>query len=550
MNKSKLTDSAVWKSLKLHYENNKNVHLRDLFKDDANRFNDFSISNTDLGITFDYSKNLISKETFSLLIKLAQDSQIKEYAQKMYSGEKINWTEKRAVLHIALRNISNSPILVDGKDIMPQINAVLKKMETFSNEIRSGQRTGWTGKKITDIVNIGIGGSDLGPKMVCEALKYYGDRLKVHFVSNIDGADIYEVLKHLNPETTFFIVASKTFTTLETITNALTARKWIIEKLGDKATSKHFAALSTNVAKVEEFGIDKNNMFEFWDFVGGRYSVWSAIGLPIACFLGFDKFKEFLEGAHLADKHFISAPYNQNIPIIMALIGIWYNNFYDAKTQAILPYSQYLHRFPAYLQQGDMESNGKTVNIDGERVDYETGAIIWGEPGTNGQHSFYQLIHQGTKFIPSDFIGFIKPPSKIEDHHEKLMANFFAQPEALAFGLSKEEVVKQLSKNGLSNEEISNLAPHKVFEGNRPTNTFLFKELTPKSLGSLIALYEHKIFSQGVIWRINSFDQWGVELGKVLAGVILKELTADTVAKHDVSTQNLIRIFKNIGSIK
>jgi len=462
----------------------------------------------------------------------------------MFSGEKINWTEKRAVLHTALRNQSNAPVYVDGKDVMPEINAVLDKMEKFSGDVRSGKWLGATGKKITDIVNIGIGGSDLGPKMVCEALKYYGKAdLNVHFVSNIDGADICETLKKLNPETSLFIVASKTFTTLETITNALTARSWLAEKLGDKAVANHFVALSTNVKKVKDFGINENNMFAFWDFVGGRYSLWSAIGLPIACFIGFDKFKELLSGAHYIDKHFLNAPYEKNIPVIMALLGFWYNNFYNAQSYAVLPYSQYLHRFTAYLQQGDMESNGKTINFEGGRVDYQTGPVIWGEPGTNGQHSFYQLMHQGTKLIPGDFIGFVNPPERVGDHHEKLMANFFAQTEALAFGLTKEQVIENLTKAKLPKEDIDALAPHKVFEGNRPTNSILINELTPKTLGALIALYEHKIFAQGILWRVNSFDQWGVELGKVLADAILPELNGKADNSHDSSTKNLINHF-------
>ncbi|MDR3048771.1 MAG: glucose-6-phosphate isomerase [Elusimicrobiota bacterium] len=542
MYKEKLQDSQVWKELLNHYQENKGIHLREMFEN-SSRFNEFSIRDESIGLTFDYSKNLIDSKGFGILIELAKIAGIKEYAQKMFSGEKINWTEKRAVLHTALRNRSNKPIFVDGQDVMPQINAVLDKMKKFSSDLRSGKRLGATGKKITDIVNIGIGGSDLGPKMVCEALKFYADGPAAHFASNIDGADIYETLKKLNAETTLFIVASKTFTTLETITNALTARKWLVEKLGEKAVINHFAALSTNTQKVKEFGIDEQNMFEFWDLVGGRYSLWSAIGLSIACSLGFEKFKELLEGAHYIDEHFLNTPYEKNIPIIMALIGLWYNNFYKTSTYAVLPYSQYLHRFSAYLQQGDMESNGKTIDIDGQRVDYETGSILWGEPGTNGQHSFYQLIHQGAKLVPCDFIGFINPPERIGDHHEKLMANFFAQTEALAFGLNREQAVENLKKSGMPDDEIKKLAPHKVFEGNRPTNSFLFNELTPKTLGALIALYEHKIFAQGVLWRINSFDQWGVELGKVLAGVILKELKQESNNPHDCSTKNLIEIF-------
>lgn len=543
MSKFELTQTPQWQNLQKHYEENKDMHMRDLFKDE-NRFNEFSIHNSDLGITFDYSKNIINSETFKLLIDFVKSANISEHARKMFSGEKINWTEKRAVLHTALRNRSNKPVYLDGKDIMPEINAVLKKMKDFSDEIRRGTRTGATGKKIKDIVNIGIGGSDLGPKMVCEALKHYADGPNVHFVSNIDGADIYETIKYLDPETTLFIVASKTFTTLETITNALTAREWLINKLGKDAVSSHFAALSTNSKKVKEFGIDEKNMFEFWDFVGGRYSLWSAIGLPIACFIGFDKFVDLLEGAHYIDNHFLNTPYEKNIPVIMAMLGFWYNNFYNAQTYAVLPYSQYLHRFTAYLQQGDMESNGKIIDIDGNRVNYQTGPIIWGEPGTNGQHSFYQLIHQGTKFIPCDFIGFINPLDKVGDHHEKLMANYFAQTEALAFGLSKDKVIENLKKSGASEEDIKLLTPHKVFEGNRPTNSILIEELTPKTLGALIAIYEHKIFTQGIMWRVNSFDQWGVELGKVLANVILPELEGKADNEHDISTKNLISIFK------
>lgn len=544
MSKFGLKNTPQWQGLEKNYREIKKIHLRELFKDE-NRFNKFSIRDNDLGITFDYSKNIINSDTFKLLIEFVKAAKVTEYAKKMFSGEKINWTEKRAVLHTALRNRSNMPIYVNGKDVMPEIKAVLKKMENFSNDLRSGKWVGATGKKVTDVVNIGIGGSDLGPKMVCESLKYYADGPNVYFVSNIDGADIYEVLKKLNPETTLFIVASKTFTTLETITNALTARKWLTDKLGDKAVANHFVALSTNVKKVKEFGIDENNMFEFWSFVGGRYSLWSAIGLPIACYVGFDKFIELLDGAYYIDQHFLNAPYEKNIPVIMAALGVWYNNFFGASSHAVLPYSQYLNKFPAYLQQGDMESNGKTINFEGRRVDYGTGPIIWGESGTNGQHSFYQLIHQGTKFIPCDFIGFVNPPEKIGDHHEKLMANYFAQTEALAFGLTKEEATKNLKKAGISPADIKILTPHKIFEGNKPTNSILFDELTPRTLGALIALYEHKIFTQGIMWRINSFDQWGVELGKVLANVILPELKGQTDNKHDNSTKNLIKIFNS-----
>ncbi|MDR1418673.1 MAG: glucose-6-phosphate isomerase [Endomicrobium sp.] len=543
MSNFELKNTPTWQNLEKHYiEEIQNVHLRDLFKDES-RFNEFSVYDNNIGITFDYSKNIINSKTFKLLIDFAKAAKINEYTKKMFSGEKINWTEKRAVLHTALRNRSNNPIYVDGKDVMPQINAVLSKMEKFTNDLRSGKRSGFTGKKITDVVNIGIGGSDLGPKMVCEALKHYSDTINVYFVSNIDEADIDETLKKLNPETTLFIVASKTFTTLETVTNALTARQWIGERFTDNAVANHFVALSTNIKKVKEFGISENNVFEFWDFVGGRYSLWSAIGLSICCYVGFEKFKELLEGAYYIDQHFLNTPYEKNIPIIMAVLGFWYNNFFNASTYAVLPYSQYLHRFTAYLQQGDMESNGKIINFENNRVDYKTGPIIWGEPGTNGQHSFYQLIHQGTRFIPCDFIGFVNPVKKISDHHEKLMANFFAQTEALAFGLTKEQVVENLKKTGLSQEDIKVLTNHKIFEGNRPTNSILINNLTPKTLGALIALYEHKIFSQGIMWRINSFDQWGVELGKVLANIILSELKNESENSHDSSTKNLIKIF-------
>ncbi|GHT46200.1 glucose-6-phosphate isomerase [Endomicrobiia bacterium] len=544
MGKFDIKSMPQWDYLEKSYNQAKKLHLRDLFKGE-NRFNEFSIQDNNIGVTFDYSKNIITTDIFKLLIDFAKASNVNEYAKRMFSGEKINWTEKRAVLHTALRNRSNTPVYVDGKDIMPEINSVLLKMETFSNDLRSGKWKGVTGKKITDIVNIGIGGSNLGPEMVCEALKYYSDGPNVYFVSNIDSADIYEVLKRLSPETTLFIIASKTFTTLETITNALTARNWITEKLGNKAITNHFIVLTANIKKVLEFGIDKNNIFKFWDFVSGRYSLWSAIGLSIVCSVGFDKFVELLDGAHYIDQHFLNAPYERNIPVIMAALGFWYNNFFGASTHAILPYSQYLSRFPAYLQQSDMESNGKTVNIEGDRVDYDTGPVIWGESGVNGQHSFCQLIHQGTKFIPCDFIGFINPLEKIGDHHEKLMANYFAQTEALAFGLTKKQVINNLTAMGLSFPDIEFLAPHSVFEGNKPTNSILIDKLTPKTLGVLIAIYEHKIFVQGVMWRINSFDQWGVELGKVLANVILPELKSHVDNKHDSSTKNLIGIFNS-----
>ena len=542
----KLTQSKEWTNLKNHYEQEmKNVHMRDLFKD-KDRFNKYSIRLDNIGILFDYSKNIIDDKTKQLLLDLVTASDLKSWTEKIFSGVKINWTEKRAVLHSALRNMSDKPVYVDGKDVMVDIKKVLNKMKDFTEQLRSGKWKGATGKEIKAVINIGIGGSDLGPRMVCEALKYYADGPQVYFVSNVDGADIYEVLKKLDPETSLFIVASKTFTTQETMTNANTARKWLVEKLGENAIKNHFVALSTNKEKVAEFGIDTNNMFEFWNFVGGRYSLWSAIGLPIACSIGFDKFKELLEGAYEMDQHFINAPIEKNIPVIMAVLGVWYNNFFNAQSYTVLPYSQYLHRFTAFLQQSDMESNGKTINRNGEKVDYQTGQVLWGEPGTNGQHSFYQLIHQGTKLIPSDFIGIVNPPERIGDHHEKLMSNFFAQPEALAFGLTKEQAIDALEKSGASKEDIEMLAPHKVFEGNKPTNSILLDELTPKTLGALIAMYEHKIFVQGIIWQVNSYDQWGVELGKKLANVILPELKGEKTNEHNCSTASLIKHYNKL----
>ena len=544
-NKS-LVDTKEWQDLSKKYSEMSLVHMRDLFKNDKDRASKYTIRNDKMGIYFDYSKNIIDDETLKLLFNLVKASNLKSWTEKIFSGVKINWTEKRAVLHSALRNMSDNPVYVDGKDVMVDIKKVLNKMKDFTEQLRNGKWKGATGKEIKSVVNIGIGGSDLGPRMVCEALKYYADGPQVYFVSNVDGADIYEVLKKLDPETSLFIVASKTFTTQETMTNANTARQWLVEKLGESAIKNHFVALSTNKEKVAQFGIDTNNMFEFWNFVGGRYSLWSAIGLPIACSVGFDKFKELLEGAYEMDQHFINAPIEQNIPVIMAVLGVWYNNFFNAQSYTVLPYSQYLHRFTAFLQQSDMESNGKTINRNGKKVNYQTGQVLWGEPGTNGQHSFYQLIHQGTKLIPSDFIGIVNPPERIGDHHEKLMSNFFAQPEALAFGLTKEQAIDALEKSGASKEDIEMLAPHKVFEGNKPTNSILLDELTPKTLGSLIAMYEHKIFVQGIIWQVNSYDQWGVELGKKLANVILPELKGEAENKHDGSTTSLIKQYIKI----
>ncbi|GAB4275546.1 MAG: glucose-6-phosphate isomerase [Candidatus Rifleibacteriota bacterium] len=544
----KLTQSPQWQALQAHYETIKNLHMRDLFRADPERFNKFHLSFED--ILVDFSKNLINEKTLELLLDLAKASGVKEAASAMYSGKKINWTENRAVLHIALRNRSNKPIIVDGKNVMPDVNAVLEKVKTFSEKVRNGDWKGFTGKRIRNVVNIGIGGSDLGPVMITEALKHYADGPAVKFVSNVDGTDFVEKTRGLAPEETLFIVASKTFTTQETMTNAHSARKWLLDSLRDeKAVASHFVALSTNKEAVEKFGIDANNMFEFWNWVGGRYSLWSAIGLSIAISVGFENFVELLAGAHAMDQHFIEAPEEKNLPIILALIGIWYNNFFGAESMAILPYDQYLHRFAAYFQQGDMESNGKSIDREGNRVDYQTGPIIWGEPGTNGQHAFYQLIHQGTKLIPCDFIGCINSHNPIGDHHLKLMANFFAQPEALMKGKTKDEVMEDLQKEGLPEDKIKMLLPHKVFSGNRPSNSILIKKLTPRNLGMLVALYEMKIFVQGIIWRINSFDQWGVELGKVLAKTILDEENSliqgkDTdLSHHDSSTAGLIRHF-------
>lgn len=531
---TKLTDKIEWQNLLNNVSQVKNSSLRELFKD-SQRAEKFTVKNDNLKIYIDYSKNIITDESMKLLIDLAKSCDVNSYAKKMFTGEKINWTENRPVLHTAIRNRSNAPVYVDGVDVMPQINAVFAKMKDFTEKLRSGEWVGTTGLKIADVVNIGIGGSDLGPKMVCEALQFYADGPKLHFVSNVDGADIDETIKQLDPATTLFVVASKTFTTQETLTNANTAKNWIVDKFGTESVAKHFIALSTNKTAVEEFGIDSNNMFEFWDFVGGRYSLWSAIGMPIACLVGFDKFEELLVGAHEMDKHFLNEPYETNIPVKLALLDIWYNNFFGYETHAVFPYSYYLSKLPSYLQQADMESNGKSTNRDGEKVDYQTGPIIWGEPGTNGQHSFYQLVHQGTKIIPADFIGLVNPPKKVGDHHEKLMANFFAQTEALAFGLTHDEVV----------DTEEGLISYKTFDGNRPTNSILIDELTPYTLGVLIAMYEHKIFTEGVIWGLDSFDQWGVQLGKVLAGRILPELSGDKNSMHDSSTNALIREYNS-----
>ena len=539
------TQTAAWQALQKHFDEMKDVTIADLFAKHGDRFSKFSATFDDQMLV-DYSKNRITEETLAKLQDLAKECDLAGAIKSMFSGEKINRTENRAVLHVALRNRSNTPILVDGKDVMPEVNAVLEKMKTFSEAIISGEWKGYTGKAITDVVNIGIGGSDLGPYMVTEALRPYKNHLNMHFVSNVDGTHIAEVLKKVNPETTLFLVASKTFTTQETMTNAHSARDWFLKAAGDeKHVAKHFAALSTNAKAVGEFGIDTANMFEFWDWVGGRYSLWSAIGLSIVLSIGFDNFVELLSGAHAMDKHFSTTPAEKNLPVLLALIGIWYNNFFGAETEAILPYDQYMHRFAAYFQQGNMESNGKYVDRNGNVVDYQTGPIIWGEPGTNGQHAFYQLIHQGTKMVPCDFIAPAITHNPLSDHHQKLLSNFFAQTEALAFGKSREVVEQEYRDQGKDPATLDYVVPFKVFEGNRPTNSILLREITPFSLGALIALYEHKIFTQGVILNIFTFDQWGVELGKQLANRILPELKDDKeISSHDSSTNGLINRYK------
>ncbi len=534
-----LTETAEWKQLSAHFKNIENLHIRDLFKNEPDRGVKFRVE--DCGLLFDYSKNRITEETMNLLLQLALKCSLKDEIEKMFTGEKINGTENRAVLHVALRNRSGKPVILDGVDVMPDILKVINRMKDISDKIRKSEWKGFSGKPVKNIVNIGIGGSDLGPVMACEALKFYSDRnINVRFVSNIDSTHIKEAIIDLNPEETLFIVASKTFTTMETMTNAQTAKKWITDFFGsEKSVANHFIALSTNKTDVEKFGIDTANMLEFWDWVGGRYSLTSAIGLSIMISIGYDNFIRFLDGFHEMDNHFRNTPFEKNIPVIMALIGVWYNNFFGCDTCAILPYEQYMHRFAAYFQQGDMESNGKSVTRDGEKVRYSTGPVIWGEPGTNGQHAFYQLLHQGTIIVPADLIGFVNPLHNDRDHHNKLIANMIAQAEAFAFGKTSEEVVKE----GVGEK----LVPFKTFEGNRPTNVIMSEKLTPEILGKLIAAYEHKIFVQGIIWNIFSFDQWGVELGKVLAGKILKELEAGKNADsiHDSSTVELIKYYRS-----
>ncbi len=541
-----LTDLSSWKALEKNYAEIRKKTMRDMFSEDPARFEKFSISLNNF--LLDYSKNRIDEETIKLLIELAKEAGLEKAREAMFNGEKINTTENRAVLHTALRNRSNRPVYVDGNNVMKQIKDVLKKMKTFSNAVRCGQWKGATGKPMTDIVNIGIGGSDLGPVMVVEALKHYQQKgLHTHFVSNVDGTHIVETLKNLNPETTLFIIASKTFTTQETLTNARTARDWLVKALGEEAVAKHFVALSTNTEEVKKFGIDPANMFEFWDWVGGRYSLWSAIGLSIAIAIGYDNFEELLTGGFEMDEHFRNAPLERNIPVILGVLGVWYHNFFGAEAYAVLPYDQYLHRLPAYLQQADMESNGKGVTKDGKPVPYTTGPILFGEPGTNGQHSFYQLIHQGTHLIPCDFIVPAISLNETGEHHQILLSNVFAQAEALMKGKTASEVRNELETQGMSEEKIQELLPHKIFSGNRPSNVILVEKIDPRTLGRLIAMYEHKIFVQGVIWNINSYDQWGVELGKQLAKKILPEIKgSQTVTGHDASTNALINTARSM----
>ncbi|HRJ28554.1 MAG TPA: glucose-6-phosphate isomerase [Cyclobacteriaceae bacterium] len=542
------TETQAWRNLEIHFLSMQATHMHDLFIEDPDRFRKFHLQFND--ILVDYSKNIILDETLQLLFNLAHEVELTTSIEAMFKGLKINQTENRPVLHVALRNRSNAPVLVDGVDVMSEVNHVLDQMKNFAVALQSGSWKGYSGKTITDIVNIGIGGSDLGPYMVTEALRPYWSTITPHFVSNVDGTHIAEVLKKVNPETTLFIIASKTFTTQETMTNAESAKRWFMEKTGGKgAVDKHFVAVSTNQKAVTDFGIDPANMFVFWDWVGGRYSLWSSIGLSIACTIGYDNFVKLLEGAHEMDNHFRTEPFEKNIPVILALLGIWYNNFFGAASEAILPYDQYLHRFAAYFQQGNMESNGKSIDRSGQSVNYQTGPIIWGEPGTNGQHAFYQLIHQGTKLIPCDFIAPIKTHNAVGDHHHKLLSNFFAQSEALMRGKTPEEVETELRAAGFTNEQIKFHLPYRVFEGNKPTNSILVEQITPRTLGSLIAMYEHKIFVQGAIWNIFSFDQWGVELGKALAKRILTELSStEEITSHDASTNGLINHFKRLKS--
>lgn len=536
------TTTQSWKKLLAHYQENKDTHLRELFAQDVDRGKKFSLLWEDFLV--DYSKNRVTDETLSLLQELAEEVKLKEAMDAYFGGELINQTEGRAVLHTALRAKKGDEVFVDGENIVEEVQAVKEKIRLFSESVILGDRKGYTGKAFTDVVNIGIGGSDLGPVMVTEALKFYKNHLKTHFVSNVDGDHVYEVLKELDPETTLFVIVSKSFTTQETLSNALTIKKWFLRKASEKDIAQHFVAVSTNLEKIKEFGITDDNVFPMWDWVGGRFSLWSAVGLSIALSVGYQNFDDLLCGAHEMDVHFKEAPFTENIPVVLALLSVWYNNFFGAETEAIIPYTQYLSRFSAYLQQGIMESNGKSMDRAGKRVDHETGTIIWGEPGTNSQHAFFQLMHQGTKLIPTDFIGFKESLHGDVDHHNKLMANFFAQTEALMNGKTANEVKNELQAQGLSDQELELLLPFKVFEGNKPTNTILIQKLTPKSLGALIALYEHKIFVQGIIWNIYSYDQWGVELGKQLAKTILSDIENSEIGKHDSSTLNLLQFFK------
>ncbi|MBC8766641.1 glucose-6-phosphate isomerase [Arenibacter sp. BSSL-BM3] len=536
------TKTEAWKKLAEHFIKNNNKTLKDLFAQDSDRAKKHSIRWNDFLV--DFSKNRITQETLDLLLQLANEVGLKDAIQKQFEGEIINNTEGREVLHTALRANKSDVIKVDGVNIVPEIYEVKQKIKSFTDSVISGSKKGYTGKTFTDVVNIGIGGSDLGPAMVVEALKFYGNHLKMHFVSNVDGDHVYETLKGLDPETTLFVVVSKTFTTQETLSNATTIKKWFLKHATQKDVAKHFAAVSTNTEKISEFGIAPENVFPMWDWVGGRFSLWSAVGLAIALAVGYKNFDNMLVGANEMDDHFKTAKFSENIPVILALISVWYNNFYGAETEAIIPYTQYLSRFSAYLQQGIMESNGKSVDRNGNKVTYETGTIIWGEPGTNSQHAFFQLIHQGTKLIPTDFIGFKESLHGDKDHHNKLMANFFAQTEALMNGKTSEEVRKELEDKKVAEKEIAEILPFKVFEGNKPTNTLFIDKLTPKSLGSLIALYEHKIYVQGIVWNIYSYDQWGVELGKQLATAILNDIEGPKIANHDASTLNLLDLFK------
>ncbi|MDO5069128.1 MAG: glucose-6-phosphate isomerase [Neisseria zoodegmatis] len=546
-----MQELPVWRELWKHFDTTKNLHMRDLFKDDPHRAERYWLEVG--GLILDYSKNRITDETLSLLMQLAREAGVPERIKQMFRGEKINTTENRAVLHVALRNRTNAPILVDGEDVMPQVNRVLHRMGEFAHEVRSGEWLGYTNQVITDVVNIGIGGSDLGPLMMCTALKPYGHpRLRMHFVSNVDGSQLRDVLEKVHPETTLFIIASKTFTTQETLTNALTAREWFLKHADEEsAVAKHFVAVSTNKKAVADFGIDTANMFEFWDWVGGRYSLWSAIGLPIMLYLGEENFIEMLNGAHLMDQHFFNAPLEQNMPVLLAMIGIWYINYYGGGSHIIAPYDQHLHRLPKFIQQLDMESNGKQVTLDGKAVEHETAPIIWGETGINGQHAFFQLLHQGTHITPIDLIASLQKRSNLPGHHEILLANVFAQAEAFMRGKTPDEVRTELKAQGMDEAHIEELVPHKTFSGNRPSNLILMNKINPRNMGSLIALYEHKTFVQGIIWGINSFDQWGVELGKQLAKTILSELTGETeVQPHDSSTERLIRLYRNANCDK